>query len=104
MVRPPSTTTALPALVPTARAMIAAAAPAERRLLRRLVNQQIGLYARFAFKSGRLSPELRAGIYLPEGWRTWLAVSAVAALPGGLRRRIHDRARPVRAGRLAASR
>jgi cellulose synthase/poly-beta-1,6-N-acetylglucosamine synthase-like glycosyltransferase len=99
-----TTTTALPALVPTARAMIDMAAPEERRLLRRLVNQQIGLYARFAFRSGRLSPELRAGIYLPEGWRTWLTVCAVAALPGGIRRRIHESARPARAGRLAASR
>jgi glycosyltransferase involved in cell wall biosynthesis len=95
-----TTTTGLPALVFTANGMIARAAPAERRLLRRLVNQQIGLYARFAFKAGRLSPELRSGIYLPEGWRTWLAVSAIAALPEAVRRRIHARART----RLAASR
>lgn len=99
-----TTTTGLPVLVPTARGMIAHAAPIERRLLRRLVNQQIGLYARFAFKGGRLSPELRAGLYLPEGWRTLLTMWAVGALPGGLRRRIHDRMRPAGPARLAAGR
>src|SRR5262249_11568826 len=83
-------TTAVPILAETARAMMAAANPAERRLLRRLVNQQIRLYARFAFKSGAIPPELRRNIYLPEGWRTWLIVSGIGALPDAFRRRLYS--------------
>lgn len=90
-----TSTTTLPALVGSARALMADASPAERRLLRRLVNQQIGLYARFAFKSGRLSPDLSAGIYLPEGWRTWIMVAGIAAVPAALRRRVYDLIKPT---------
>ena len=85
-----TTTTTTPILVQSARALMATATPTERRLLRALVNQQIGLYARFAFKSGRLSPGLRANIYLPEGWRTWLTVCGIGAVPSRLRRWLYD--------------
>lgn len=94
-------TTTVPILVESAHKLMASASPAERRLLRRLVNQQIGLYARFAFKSGRISPELRANIFLPEGLGTWLTVRAVEAIPDGLRRRLYTRVK--QRGALAAS-
>jgi succinoglycan biosynthesis protein ExoO len=84
-----TTTTATPMLVRSAHALMAAATPAEEQLLRALVNQQIGLYARFAFKSGRLSPGLLANTYLPEGWQTWLLVCGIGAVPAGLRRWIY---------------
>jgi glycosyltransferase involved in cell wall biosynthesis len=96
-------TTGVPILVRSAEAMMAGAAPDLRARLRRLVNQQIGLYARFAFKSGGLSPDLRSHIYLPEGLATWLKVRAVEALPDGLRRRIYGAVKHRQAEALAAS-
>lgn len=96
-------TTELPILVRSARMLMAGGAPRARRLLRRLVNQQIGLYARFAFKSGGISPELRAAVYLPEGLATWLMVRGIEAVPDGLRRRIHGAVKHRKARALIAS-
>lgn len=96
-------TTQLPIVVRSAQALMGTATPEERRLLRRLVNQQIGLYARFAFRSGGISPELRSNLHMPEGWNIWLMVMFIEAIPNGLRRRIYDFVRPHRAGALAAS-
>ncbi|WP_129792161.1 glycosyltransferase family A protein [Sphingosinicella sp. CPCC 101087] len=97
-----TTTTSLPIVVRSARALMTDATPSERRLLRALVNQQIGLYARFAFKGGELSPEMRSSIYLPGGWRTWLMVLGIGAIPTGLRRRLYDRIKQPPSVRLAA--
>ncbi len=95
-------TTGVPILVRSAQALMAGASPAVQGLLRRLVNQQIGLYARFAFKSGGISPELRSAIYLPEGWGTWLMVRGIEVVPGELRRRIYGAVKSREAGAVAA--
>lgn len=66
----------LPCLVATARAMAGTAAPRERHLLRRLVNQEIGLYARWSARVGG-----RPGIAF--GDLAWPAApAAVATLAG----------------------
>ncbi|MDQ8755443.1 glycosyltransferase family A protein [Sphingosinicella sp. LHD-64] len=96
-------TTGLPILVRSAQALMAGASPAVRGLLRRLVNQQIGLYARFAFRSGGISPDLRANIYLPEGLATWLMVRGIEVVPNGLRRRIYGAIKHRDTGALAAN-
>lgn len=96
-------TTDIPILVHSARALMAGATPAVQGLLRRLVNQQIGLYARFAFKGGGLSPQLRSAIYLPEGFATWLMVRGIEVVPDGLRRRIYGAVKHRDTGAFAAS-
>ena len=99
-----TSTTALPRVVESARALMKSSTPAERRLLRGLINQQIALYARFAFKGGRISPDLLRGVCLPEGWRTWLMVGAIRAMPDGLRRRAYGLAKSGRPAGLAVDR
>lgn len=96
-------TTGVPILVRSAQVLMTGATPVVQRLLRRLVNQQIGLYARFAFKSGGLSPDLRSAIYLPEGVATWLMVRGIEIVPNGLRRRIYGAVKQREPGAIAAS-
>jgi glycosyltransferase involved in cell wall biosynthesis len=83
-----TTTLGMPCLVTTARAMLddAATSPPERRLLRALINQEIGYYARYALKSpGRLDIRAR-DVALPEGWRTLALLLAARWTPAKLRR------------------
>lgn len=96
-------TSEVPILVPSAQALMAGATPGVRKLLRRLVNLQIRLYARFGFKAGGVSPELHSAIYLPEGWRTWLMVRGIEFVPDGLRRRIYNAVKRRGPRALAAS-
>ncbi|UVO49034.1 glycosyltransferase family 2 protein [Sphingomonas sp. SUN019] len=84
-----TTTLGLPYLVGTARAMVAGASPREAALLRRLVNQEIAHYARYAMKhTGRTTIRAR-DVYLPEGVGTAMLVLAARLIPAGLRRRGH---------------
>jgi len=82
-----TTTLALPCLVQTARNLMAQAGPEEVALLRRLVNQEIAHYARYALKyPGR--PQIGLGdIYLPEGMRTAALLMVARLIPASLRQR-----------------
>ena len=68
---------------------------AERRLLRALINQEIGYYARYALKSpGRLGIRAR-DVALPEGWRTLALLLAARWTPAALRRAAYRVIRPA---------
>ena len=72
-----TSTLAPPCLVQTARGMLADADAGERKLLRKLINQEIGYYARYSMKSpGRIGIGIR-DVALPGGIRT-LALLAIA--------------------------
>lgn len=80
-----TTTLDLPCLVETARAMIADASTREAALLRRLVNQEIAHYARYAMKyPGRTAIRL-GDLYLPEGTGTAALLLAAKLIPAPLR-------------------
>lgn len=80
-----TTTLDVPCLVETARGMIADATAREAALLRRLVNQEIAHYARYAMKyPGRTA--IRVGdLYLPEGAGTAALLLAAKLIPASLR-------------------
>ncbi len=80
-----TTTLDVPCLVETARGMIADRAGHEAALLRRLVNQEIAHYARYAMKyPGRTA--IRVGdLYLPEGAGTAALLLAAKLIPASLR-------------------
>jgi glycosyltransferase involved in cell wall biosynthesis len=80
-----TTTLDVPCLVATARAMMADATAREAALLRRLVNQEIAHYARYAMKyPGRTA--IRVGdLYLPEGAGTAALLLAAKLIPASLR-------------------
>ena len=80
-----TTTLDLPCLVDTARALVAGSAAREAVLLRRLVNQEIAHYARYAMKyPGRTSIRL-GDLYLPEGAGTAALLLAAKLIPASLR-------------------
>ena len=84
-----TTTLDLPLIVSTVRSMIPAATPHEAALLRRLANQEIAHYARYAMKHpGRTAIRAR-DVYLPEGWKTAALVLAARAIPAALRQTGH---------------
>lgn len=84
-----TTTLGLPCLVETARKLMEDASPDERSLLRRLVNQEIAHYARYAMKHpGRTAIRL-GDLCLPEGLGTAALVLAARLLPAGLRQGGH---------------
>jgi len=84
-----TTTLDLPCLVETARAMLARAPAREAALLRRLVNQEIAHYARYAMKyPGRTSIQL-SDLYLPEGTGTAALLLAARLIPASLRQSTH---------------
>lgn len=80
-----TTTLDVPCLVETARAMLAGATARETALLRRLVNQEIAHYARYAMKyPGRTA--IRVGdLYLPEGAGTAALLLAAKLVPASVR-------------------
>lgn len=84
-----TTTTSLPIIVETARAMMPKATAQERALLRRLVNLQIALYARYSFKGASVSRDFSRYIYLPEGIGAYALVTASRLLPTSLRRTLY---------------
>lgn len=79
----------LPIVVETARTMMRDANTAERALLRRLINQQIGLYARFSFKGERIPSSFARNLYLPEGVGLYLLIEGLRLMPATLRRSIY---------------
>lgn len=79
----------LPLVVDTARALMRDANAPERALLRRLINQQIGLYARFSFKGERISPNFARNLYLPEGVGLYLLIEGLRLMPAKLRQSIY---------------
>lgn len=84
-----TTTLDLPCLVETARAMVAGATGREAALLRRLVNQEIAHYARYAMKyPGRTTIRL-GDVYLPEGAGTAALLLAARLVPAPLRQSGH---------------
>ena len=86
-----------PCIVETARAMLhdPRTSGEERRLLRALINQEIGYYARYAMKSpGRLGIRAR-DVALPEGWRTLALLLAARWTPAALRRAAYRVVRPA---------
>jgi DNA-directed RNA polymerase subunit L len=84
-----TTTLDLPLIVTTVRGMIPTATPREAALLRRLANQEIAHYARYAMKHpGRTAIRAR-DVYLPEGWTTAALVLAARTIPAALRQRGH---------------
>jgi DNA-directed RNA polymerase subunit L len=85
-----TTTLDLPLIVTTVRGMIPTADPREAALLRRLANQEIAHYARYAMKHpGRTAIRAR-DVYLPEGWSTAALVLAARTIPAALRQRGHE--------------
>ncbi|MBO9695080.1 MAG: glycosyltransferase family 2 protein [Sphingopyxis sp.] len=84
-----TTTLDLPCLVGTARALMADATAGEAALLRRLVNQEIAHYARYAMKyPGRTAIGL-GDLYLPEGAGTAALLLAAKLIPASLRQSGH---------------
>lgn len=84
-----TTTLDLPCLVETARGLMADATAAEAALLRRLVNQEIAHYARYAMKyPGRTAIRL-GDLYLPEGAGTAALLLAAKLVPASLRQSGH---------------
>jgi GT2 family glycosyltransferase len=85
-----TTTLDLPLIVTTVRTMIPDATRREAALLRRLANQEIAHYARYAMKHpGRTAIRTR-DVYLPEGWTTAALVLAARAIPAALRQRGYE--------------
>jgi hypothetical protein len=85
-----TTTLDLPLIVTTVRGMIPTATRREAALLRRLANQEIAHYARYAMKHpGRTAIRAR-DVYLPEGWTTAALVLAARTIPAALRQRGHE--------------
>lgn len=84
-----TSTLAPPCLVATARRMIEEADTGERKLLRRLINQEIAYYARYSMKSpGRIDIGLR-DVALPEGVRTLALLALARWTPATLRQTGH---------------
>lgn len=84
-----TTTLDLPCLVETARGLMADATATETALLRRLVNQEIAHYARYAMKyPGRTAIRL-GDLYLPEGAGTAALLLAAKLIPASLRQSGH---------------
>lgn len=82
-----------PCLVDTARALMLGAGRAERRLLRRLINQEISHYARYSMKgAGRINIPV-GEVALPEGIGTLALLMAARWLPASLRQAGHNLAR-----------
>ncbi len=79
----------IPILVDTARAMMATARADERALLRKLINQQIGLYARFSFKGDEISSQFARNLCLPEGAGLFLMIETARLIPPALRHKIY---------------
>ncbi|MEP2103742.1 MAG: glycosyltransferase family A protein [Parasphingorhabdus sp.] len=79
----------IPIMVETARAMADMAGPEEKVLLRKLINQQIGLYARFSFKSGTISRQFSRNLCMPEGVGLFVMIEALRLMPTALRHRIY---------------
>lgn len=84
-----TTTLDLPCIVDTARGMLAGATGREALLLRRLVNQEIAHYARYAMKyPGRTTIRL-GDLYLPEGASAAALLLAAKLIPASLRQSGH---------------
>jgi glycosyltransferase involved in cell wall biosynthesis len=77
-----TSTAKVPLICDTIAQMLAGAPPREiAALLERLHNQELRLYARFAFGRARITPEMKRALRLPLGWRDWLVLSAMQATP-----------------------
>lgn len=79
----------IPIMVETARAMMDNVGTDERALLRKLINQQIGLYARFSFKSGTISRQFARNLCMPEGVGLFVMIEALRLMPAALRQTIY---------------
>jgi succinoglycan biosynthesis protein ExoO len=79
----------VPIMVETARHLMRQASTEERSALRRVINQQIGLYARFSFKSQHISAQFSRNLYLPEGIGLFLLIEGMRLIPAKLRQRIY---------------
>lgn len=86
-----------PYLIETARNMLADASPAERKWLRRLINQEIAHYARYSMKAaGRINIPV-SDVILPEGIGTLALLIAARWLPASLRQAGHRMRRQLHA-------
>ena len=84
-----TTTLGLPCLVETAQGLMNGAGSHEVMLLRRLVNQDIAHYTRYAMKHAG-TPEIRlSDVYLPEGAGTAALLLAAKLIPAPLRQTGH---------------
>jgi succinoglycan biosynthesis protein ExoO len=92
----------VPLVVATARDIMRSATAGEKSLLRQLINQQIGLYARFSFKSQRISAQLARNLCLPEGVGLYLLIEGMRLIPAALRHRLYHMFQGARKRRLAA--
>ncbi|MCF8708223.1 glycosyltransferase family 2 protein [Rhizorhapis sp. SPR117] len=90
-----------PCLVETARHMIADATPVERRLLRRLINQEIAYYARYSMKSDEQIRIPLSDIAMPEGVGTIAIVAMARWVPASVRKSGYRLTRHMRMRRLA---
>lgn len=79
----------IPILVDTAKSLMVTASAEEKALLRRLINQQIGLYARFSFKGDKISSQFARNLCLPEGAGLFLMIEAARLIPPALRHKIY---------------
>ena len=79
-------TLSTPCLIATARAMMAGASASEQRLLRRLINQEIAHYTRYALKlDNKIRIPLR-DVALPEGFSTLAMLAMTRWTPASWRK------------------
>ncbi|GAA0474396.1 hypothetical protein GCM10009096_14870 [Parasphingorhabdus litoris] len=79
----------IPIMVETARDMMDKVGGEERILLRKLINQQIGLYARFSFKSGTISRQFARNLCMPEGVGLFVMIETLRLMPAAMRQSIY---------------
>lgn len=99
-----TSTLAPPCLVETARALMRETPSDERKLLRRLINQEISHYARYSMKgAGRINIPM-GHVAMPEGIPTLALLMAARWLPPSFRQAGHGFARKLHMQRQIAAR
>lgn len=94
-----TTTLSAPCLIGTARSMLASASPAEQRLLRRLINQEIAYYTRYSLKLDQRMAIPLSDVALPEGLGTLAMLIMSRWTPASWRKSIYRVAKSMRDGR-----
>lgn len=97
-----TSTLSTPCLIDTARGLIAGASPAEQRLLRRLINQEITYYTRYSLKLNRKIRIPLSDVALPEGFSTLAMLAMTRWTPASLRKSAYQFAKYMRARQVGS--